>query len=315
MAIEEGGPLFTGARRGGATRGALARRRGCVLGPARACRRGHRAALASPGAAPASSFRSVGHGVGRRGPAVPLSSETSDAETDKTSTSSSSTAEVGDAGASLEGLTPAEAVKVSKAAKDQVKFSVTKGITEDDLQAMQKYAESEGIERIFRGAFIEARLIEWPGPPEVRVETEGAGGKVAAWTPWPPAPWDRLRLPPPRNSGAVQTTDARVLYPLPPKFFRALALFAQSLAPPGPLHHAHCNCNGGRERRGAVFVEHHPRPNQRMAVLQLTGQGDLTLAITSTLCVFCTNCLLRALCVVPLHQRRCPRHPSSALSP
>ena len=153
--------------------------------------------MASPGAAPASSFRSVGHGVGRRGPTVSLSSETSDAETDKTSTSSSSTAEVGDAGASWEGLTPAEAVKVSKAAKDQVKFSVTKGITEDDLQAMQKYAESEGIERIFRGAFIEARLIEWPGPPEVRVETEGAGGKVAAWTPWPPAPWDRLRLPPP----------------------------------------------------------------------------------------------------------------------
>ena len=106
----------------------------------------------------------------RAGGVVPRAGETSDAETDKTSTSSYTT-QVGDQAGSLEGLSPAEAVKAAKAAKEEVKFSVTKGITEDDLEAMRKYAQSEGIERILRGALIEARLIEWPGPTEVRTST------------------------------------------------------------------------------------------------------------------------------------------------
>jgi len=68
-------------------------------------------------------------------------------------------------------MTPAEAVRASKSPKEQVRFSVTSAISEDDMQAMQKYAQSEGVERIVRGALIEARLIEWPGPPEVRRQT------------------------------------------------------------------------------------------------------------------------------------------------
>ena len=74
-------------------------------------------------------------------------------------------------------LSPAQALKASKEkdSKDELRFSVTKGITEEDIAAMQKYAQSEGIERIFRGALIEARLIEWPGPPEVRREREERG--------------------------------------------------------------------------------------------------------------------------------------------
>ncbi len=78
------------------------------------------------------------------------------------------------AGAQLQELSPAEAVKAAKAAKtaDQVRFSVTKGLTQEDLEAMQKYAQSEGLERIARGALIEARLIEWPGPSEVSRDDE-----------------------------------------------------------------------------------------------------------------------------------------------
>merc|ERR1711934_737290 len=68
-------------------------------------------------------------------------------------------------------MTPAEAVRASKSPKEQVRFSVTSAISEDDMQAMQKYAQSEGVERIVRGALIEARLIEWPGPPEALVTT------------------------------------------------------------------------------------------------------------------------------------------------
>ena len=114
--------------------------------------------------------------AGRSGRVVAYSgSETSGAETDKgLGTSSSSTEDFGSGPASLEGLSPAEALRASKESAnkpEQVKFSVTKGLTEEDLQAMQKYAESVGIERIARGALIEARLIEWPGPPEALFTT------------------------------------------------------------------------------------------------------------------------------------------------
>ncbi|QDZ19243.1 hypothetical protein HOP50_02g17580 [Chloropicon primus] len=129
------------------------------------------------GAEAGNNLGSRGLGLTLRGPAgrvrgsvARLSGEASDAETDKPGTSSS-TAEIRGEGVSLEGLSPAEAVKASRAAKEEVRFSVTKGITEEDLQAMQKYAESEGVERIFRGALIEARLIEWPGPSEALFTT------------------------------------------------------------------------------------------------------------------------------------------------
>lgn len=94
--------------------------------------------------------------------------ETSDEEAavEKTATTQAATSAEG----SESTLTPAEAVKAAKA-KDKVQFSVTSGITEDDMAAMQKYAQSEGVERIIRGALIEARLIEWPGPSEALFTT------------------------------------------------------------------------------------------------------------------------------------------------
>ena len=61
----------------------------------------------------------------------------------------------------------ASQIQSAKKAQESVKFSVASGVTEDDVKAMQKYAESSGIQRIFLGALIEAKLIEWPGPGTV----------------------------------------------------------------------------------------------------------------------------------------------------
>ena len=50
----------------------------------------------------------------------------------------------------------------AKAASSSVKFSVTSDLSEDDVRAMQQYAQSTGIQRTILGALVEARLIEWP---------------------------------------------------------------------------------------------------------------------------------------------------------